>query len=116
MDFEDLGQFKNMWRSGTSLNGARATNMTPYAGVLEVGARPHVVPLDQVEHIHGWVLRHFDVDDNGARRITMAIVNKIAKIGIRGKFFVRDNLGMHGKWAVDEVLEQLKRWFAGSAR
>lgn len=147
------GVHKNAWAVVAQLAGAvlaKVENTSPYAGVIERGARPHRISLDGWLALREWVrIKLFrptitrgknkgklssrivsgpEASSPGPMkgaqgpwgkygreidRITNAIAWKIRKHGQKGKFLVRDNLPKFGKWARDEVLEQIARLHGG---
>jgi hypothetical protein len=133
-DFIDLGVFAGSWKSGESPEGAQVYNNTPYAAVLEIGARPHTVDEANRQHIYEWVLRHMNGmahtvrrvgdttigpkvgTDEVAKRITNAICKHIQERGIKGHYVVRDN--MHTfvdvtAWVLSSYLTKMFRELAG---
>jgi hypothetical protein len=94
---KDRGQLKAGWRSKTFPEGkrevARVTNDAPYAGVVELGARPHQVSLEGRVAIAGWVRRHFpQLSDAEAWSFAHNIAAKLAAEGQAPTYFVRNSL------------------------
>jgi hypothetical protein len=60
----DRGQMKNAWRVrrlgdiATKKEMVDLVNDAPYAGIVEMGARPHSVSREGWDAIYGWVYRH----------------------------------------------------------
>lgn len=105
----DRGQYRAAFRIVRE-HGARALdrrqgatytilNDAPYAGVIELGARPHKVSEAGREAIREWVRRKVlgfsasEADENAiVDEITMGIVKKLEIKGQQGTFIVRDSL------------------------
>lgn len=121
---KDLGQLKNSWRDTASRPGtatmttvAEVFNDAPYAGIVELGARPHPVSREGQLAILEWVQRHFRGEDEKAqRRIARAIVHKIRREGQRPTYFVRDSLGDLNALAAREVARAVDRQASGSRK
>jgi hypothetical protein len=118
---------------------ATLANSAPYAGILEHGARPHMVSPEGWLGIYEWVRRHrklfgFVGQSGRARKpkvgtkvvhkgltdggvgldpvlagITWAIAKKIAKEGRRPTYFVRDRLPQLTAYAAGEVRRMANR-------
>src|SRR5262245_53500565 len=120
----DLGTFKNAWRYEATDKGATTFNDAPYAGVIELGARPHPVSREGVELITQWVMRKMRIgyegrDERGryvkgrkntpknereakAKAIAWAIVQKIKTQGQAPTYMVRDALPQARKFFAEE--------------
>lgn len=136
------GVLKNAWEAKSHLGGgnvvATVENSAPYAGIIERGARPHWTSPEGIEALRRWVQLKIPVATiaRGKRagkrrtataaearpggkhaaeidRIVHAIVAHWAKVGRKGKFTVRDALPLLGRWASQEVAEQLRRFIGG---
>lgn len=127
----DQGLLKNSWTvRETAAGDWLVVNMTPYAGVVERGARPHGVSKEGVQAIYQWVLRHNigapmrggqfatrgeheEASANWAEKqawnITWAIVHKLKTKGQKGTFFVRNSLPKLNELAHGEIDKYLDR-------
>ena len=102
----DRGQFRNSFRvlrtgsiSLKRMGGYEILNDAPYAGVIELGARPHPVSPEGVQSIYRWVYRKLlgisaaMAEENAeVDAITQAIVRKLRLYGQRGTFLFRNAL------------------------
>ena len=94
---KDRGLLKAGWRARMFPGGkkeiARVSNDAPYAGVIELGARPHQISLEGRVAIAGWVRRNFpQMNQKEAASFAQNIANKIAAKGQEPTYFTRDAL------------------------
>lgn len=130
----DTGHYKNAWKVQKTGRGASVVNDAPYAGIIEMGARPHKVSKAGIEAIAKWVERKLlvaqgpvhekksasgritrknpSVDKSGAMSIAYAIAKKIEREGVKGRFIARDALPLATKY----YGEELQRILRGAAR
>jgi hypothetical protein len=92
---KDRGQLKAGWRSRGFPEGktevARVSNDAPYAGVVELGARPHQMSMEGRVALAGWVRRHFPgMSEAEVWSMVQGIANKIANEGQAPTYFVRN--------------------------
>lgn len=124
----DRGILKNSWTAaklGTS--GAQVYSDVPYAGIIELGARPHKVSRAGIEAIAGWVKRKMmapkgpiherigkggkvtrrmprgKTSDEEAISIAYAIAKKIEREGQKPMYLVRGELPFAEKYLAQEV-------------
>lgn len=132
---KDMGLLKASWRDTASRPGsatravvAEIHNDAPYAGIVEMGARPHPVSEAGQLAIFEWVKRHFyyfagrdrhaflkrrkftGVIDTEAKEIAGAIVWRIRHYGQKPTYFVRDSRGALTKLAGYEINRALRNW------
>lgn len=134
----DRGQMRNAWkvRKGTAKLGAELVNDAPYAGIMELGARPHKVSREGWEAIYEWARRHtfFTVGDGKKRRsgseeydpvaeaMAWGVVKMLEKHGYPGPgrehklYWVRDSLPKIRRIVDREVVRQLRRWSRRKAK
>ncbi|WP_127088330.1 hypothetical protein [Aquabacter cavernae] len=74
--------------SGTVISGSVGTALA-YALPVELGARPHMPP---VEPLVDWVRRKLGKGGKEGRGVAWAIARKMAKKGTPGRFMFRDGL------------------------
>lgn len=122
----DNGQLRAAWKVRGG-DGARRLasleNDAPYAGIVELGARPHPVSRAGIIAIWEWVYRHraamgFVTGSGRARgglsveketlRIAYAIAAKIRREGQRPTYFVRRELPELGNLSLYEVTVALE--------
>jgi hypothetical protein len=104
----DRGAFKNAWRAERTLDGgATVTNDAPYAGILELGCRPHPVSKLAREHIAAWAVRKLGLSQEAAERASWGIAHKIAREGQKPTYMVRDSLPMAAKFFALEMVRVL---------
>lgn len=109
----------------------RVENLTPYAGVIELGARPHPVSLEAQKSIREWVRRNLRVASwskagrsggqvqTGTRmrkkkdpeldRITKAIVWKIQRYGQKPRYVVSGVIDQIQRFTQQMVAREIKR-------
>lgn len=90
---EDLGPLRESVHATETATGADLRVDAPYAGYIETGTRPHVVPLGV---LLAWVRRHAAQLGIGspadAHRAAVGIQQKIAREGTRPTWAVRGAL------------------------
>lgn len=119
------GVLRNAWEVQVLGPGqAKIVNSAPYAGVMERGARPYKIGREGIEAIREWVRLKIALMDAGGGKvrplspqeatheggfgyfiddITWAIVKKIERDGIQGRFFVRGSLDKLRSFLDEEV-------------
>lgn len=129
----DRGQLKNAWKAKRVDNGAVLENSAPYAGVIELGARPHPVGVYVWSLIREWVRRNITYqvkaksgknkgklvtkrhskDDEMLDEITWGIVGKIRREGQEPTYFVRNSMpklqSFFGEIVEDLINKQSKK-------
>ena len=103
----DTGILKNSWRVGAGgESGAAATvySDAPYAGVVELGARPHAVSLDGRQSIARWAMRKLGLDEKEAERAAFAIAKKLELVGQKPRYLVRDCLPDAKRYFAEELV------------
>lgn len=104
----DTGILKNSWRvtPGGDADGAVATvySDAPHAGVVELGARPHVVSLEGRESIARWAMRKLGLDEKEAERASFAIAKKLELVGQKPRYLVRDALPDARRYFAEELV------------
>lgn len=112
----DRGPLKAAWKVRTLDEGGRFTgvenvNSSPYAGIVELGARPHPVSKEGQVAIYEWVRRHFGYttstkkgrskmhrvagepfEDPVLSEITWGIIHKLKTRGQAPTYFVKGSL------------------------
>jgi hypothetical protein len=131
------GVFRAAWH--TTERGMSLTNDSPYAAVIERGARPHGVNKEGVERIREWVRKTITrvpalrgpgrgkmgpkqlvsrplsrADASGAFAhwvddITWGVVNKIKREGSKPHWLVRRNLDRFKQWAFEEFHKRFQK-------
>lgn len=120
----DRGVLRNAWKilKLSSQGVVELTNDQPYAGVMERGARPFKISKAGREALEAWVLRKIQDGSiqpknpsadpgTAAKSIAFAISKKFARVGMKGKFFVRDNLPFLASLMDSEVKRSLAKFF-----
>ncbi len=108
----DTGALKNSWRAERTKDGATVFSDCPYAGIVELGARPHPVSVEGQEAIARWAIRKLGVDEKEAKSVAFLIARKIAKEGQKPTYLVQDQLPK----AVAYYREELERIIAEDSR
>jgi hypothetical protein len=133
----DRGMYRNSFRvlpGDGAKTLATLVNDSPYAGIIEMGARPHKVSKEGVEAIAAWVRRKLAVgpvvekvhgptgkvtrkrariSKDAAMGIAYAIARKIAREGQKGRFVVGENLQELTRYLQEEVEAQIHKRAAG---
>lgn len=107
----DRGQFKNAWTVRRTKTGVDVINDAPYAGIIELGARPHPVSQEGIEALVGWVWRHRASFGLGGgkdaqaevRRIAHAIAWKIRKYPTKPHYVVRSSMDDLRRFLAEEI-------------
>lgn len=87
---EAFGRLKKQLATLDTAAGATIRDDAPYAAAVELGSRPHTVPLDA---LIDWVLvKGFASDMKQARAIAIAVQRKIQADGTAPKFYMRSSL------------------------
>lgn len=127
----DRGLFAGAWKlTPPGSDEVVLSNSSPYAGILERGARPHGVSKAGREAIRAWVIRkgvlHVEGRGGKAVRVTSrnasryeqavdsvvwAIVMKLKREGQRPLWIVRQRLPKFRKFVVEEVERALGEAF-----
>lgn len=133
----DRGLLKNAWEvhPGFGNELAELINTSPYAGVLERGARPGAKFSPQVvDDLAQWVIRkilrarmaatrprarapkigsaRWTAEQAEARSIAFAILTKWQKLGREGTFFVKAQQNKLSRFAVEEIVREINKYFA----
>lgn len=149
----DRGVYANAWtvvpavfggmkakRWGSQRGVVQVQNRTPYAGIIELGARPHPVSLDGQRYIREWVRRNIkdivwsapgrsggsiatDVKDKKEKeidQITKAIVWKLQREGQEGKYVVSKEIVKIERFTAamvnDRIIRLAQRKASGGSR
>lgn len=101
----DTGLFKNAWRVGGASSGtlAQVYNDAPYAGVIEMGARPHAVSKEGREAITRWAMRKLGLDEVEAKRVAYLVAQKLKNEGQKGHFIARDAVPQAREYFAQEI-------------
>lgn len=99
------GQFKARWRFVEQPAGAYIVNDSPYAGILELGARPHRPPVGPLIE---WFRLKLGLSAAEAARAGYALAAKIAREGQRPTYFVRKRLPVLRRILGAEIERALK--------
>ena len=104
----DTGQLKNSFRvRRVNRNEIHLDNDAPYAGIIDLGARPHSVNKEGIEAIALWAKRKFGLGDDEAYEVANAVAWKLRKHGQKPTYLFRDaqpKLTRHVKRAVEHAL------------
>lgn len=126
---KDQGLMKAAWRDTATGSGvgevAEVLNDAPYAGVVEMGARPHAVSEEGQLAIFEWAKRNManfigverhrfvkrrfkSLLDMEAKEIADAIVWRIRKHGQPPTYFIRGSLEQLSREALQEVDREIQ--------
>lgn len=105
----DRGILKNSWRAEKTQSGAVVFSDAPYAGIIELGARPHKVGKRVRELLAAWAVRKLGLTPADAERAAFFIAKKIEDEGQAPKYLVRDALPMARAFYREEVTRLLRR-------
>lgn len=84
---KDLGNLKRSSHAEITPSGAQIVVDAPHAGAVELGSRPHWMPL---QPLLDWAKRKVGAAD--AYRFAKAVQMKIARLGTKPTYFVRKSL------------------------
>lgn len=104
----DLGTLKSSWRAERTSDGAIVYSDCPYAGIVELGARPHPVSVEGQQAIAEWAIRKLGVDPAKAASVAFLICRKIAKEGQLPRYLVQGVLPQAGQYFVQELTRIIK--------
>jgi hypothetical protein len=104
------GQFKSKLRAIPTEHGAVIQDDAPYAGIIELGARPHWAP---VQPLYEWFKYKLGLDSKEGWHAAYAFQRKLAREGQRPTFFFRRRLGTLRRILVAEVEAALRGDGAG---
>lgn len=112
----DRGILKNSWRASAgggrdtagrfmAANGvlAQVYSDAPHAGVVELGARPHAVSAEGLEAIKQWAMRKLGLDEKQAEAAAHGIAKKLALVGQKPRYLVRDVLPDARRYLAEEI-------------
>lgn len=135
---DDRGTYRNSFVVEKTPRGAIVRNDAPYAGIIELGARPHKVGREVIEMLAEWARRKIRLSGpvqehvkwktgpSGIPRATVrttapkmsrddamsaayAIAHKIAEEGQEGKFIFRNNMHLATKYYAEELARIMAR-------
>jgi hypothetical protein len=122
----DTGLLKNAW----IVTESGVQNTAPYAGIIERGARPHMMNREGIAALTEWVRRKGLVvrmvksgpvskarrltkteasADRDVQSIVWAIVGKLKKEGQEGTFYIENSLPRLTEILEEEILDALSR-------
>lgn len=104
----DRGQLKNSWKAEKTEDGAIVFTDCPYAGIIELGARPHPVSVEGQAAIAEWAVRKLGVDPKEAKSVAFLISRKIAREGQKPKYLVQGVIGKATQYYREELERILK--------
>lgn len=105
---KDQGDYRKSWAVAKGSTGVVLKNDTPYAGVLERGAKPHFPPLAPLTQ---WVMRRLGKRGPEAVSIARAIQHKISQEGLPAKYVARMELPELTSLAGKEIDKNLDKAF-----
>lgn len=91
MGITDLGVYKNSFHAEKTETGAVTFNDAPHSGIVEEGARPHHLPREGIEALERWCVRKLHLGEKEAKSAAWAIATNIAKVGLKGRWVMRDS-------------------------
>jgi len=86
------GQFKSKMRAIETSGGAILMDDAPYAGVIELGARPHWIGKRGLQALYEWFLYKLRLSAREAMSAAYAYRQKVAVEGQRPTYFMRKRL------------------------
>ncbi len=104
----DQGTLKSSWRAEKTAEGAIVYSDCPYAGIVEMGARPHPVSKEGQDAIALWAIRKLGVDPDKAASVAFLICRKIAREGQAPKYLVAGVLDQAGVYFIQELTRVIK--------
>jgi hypothetical protein len=113
----NTGQYKRAWKFQELSDGGKLFNDTPYAPIIEYGRRPGkgISQIGQIA-VANWARRRLGVDYAQAKGIAFCISRKYKRVGLKGRYVLRDSLpeienaiNAGVKEAVDKTLQRLDK-------
>jgi phage gpG-like protein len=104
----DRGSLKNSWKAEKTEDGAIVFSDCPYAGIIELGARPHAVSIEGQQAIADWAVRKLGVDEKEAKSVAFLICRKIAREGQKPKYLVAGVLPKAQIYFREEIARVMK--------
>jgi hypothetical protein len=101
---KDLGNLKRSVRGVVRAPGGYIEVEAPYAVDVEIGARPHFVPL---KDLLPWCVRHVAPGENPVR-FAKALQQKIGREGTKPTYFMRKTLPLQRRILKAEIERELK--------
>lgn len=102
------GLFKTKLRAVETTGGAVIIDDAPYAGIIELGARPHWIGKKGIQAIRDWFMFKLGLSADEALRAAFAMRHKIATEGQRPTYFFRKRLPVLRRILAAEVERALK--------
>lgn len=87
-------QFKTKLRAIETTGGAILMDDAPYAGIIELGARPFTMGKRGVLAVYEWFLYKLRLSPQEAMSAAWAFRAKVAREGMRPTYFFRKRLGV----------------------
>lgn len=78
--------------NGQFASGYVIENSAPYAGIVELGARPHKVSPQGILAIQFWAQRKLGMDAREANALAHGVAHKLATEGQKGTYYVEKSL------------------------
>jgi hypothetical protein len=103
----DTGYYLRAWQSAPTDTGARIFNVSPYAGIIELGRRAGA-RMPPVQVIAKWLQRARGLSRKEAEAAAFGVARSIAKRGIAGKLVMNNALPRLIAAVEDEILRELE--------
>jgi hypothetical protein len=104
----DLGALKASYRAHQTGDGAIVDSDCPYAGVVELGARPHPIGKAVRERIAAWGVRKLGLSESDAKRMAFFVGKKLATEGQKPTYVVRGVTKSAGAWLAEAMKYELE--------
>jgi len=130
----DRGILRNAWKVVRLSDGVEIVNDQPYAGIIEMGAKPFKMSAEGRKALEGWVYRKILQGtitlkplkgkarksaksrlEQQAESIAYLIARKFERVGMKGKRFVYNNLDKLAELMDGEINRFLSSFFDRSA-
>lgn len=89
----NTGQYKRSWKFQELPDGGKLFNNAPYAPIIEYGRRPGkgISQVGQIA-VATWAMRRLGVDYSQAKGIAFCLSRKYKRVGLKGRYVLRDSL------------------------
>jgi len=106
----NTGQYKRSWKYTDTAEGGKVFNNAPYAPIIEYGRRPGkgISQVGQIA-VATWAMRRLGVDYSKAKGIAYCLSQKYKRVGLKGRYVLRDSLPEIETVINTEVKNQIDR-------
>lgn len=96
-------------KRGGKFEALQIFNDMPYAGVIELGARPYVMGRKAITGLMGWAQRKLGLSEKDAKAFAFAYRRRMMTRRRKGTYFVRDSVQEIGDMTMQEIMRRINR-------